>query len=518
MLLWGLGRYGLWDDESMTSLAALGVIESGDTSAIHGTNITAYREGLLLKNLHDRSTPPLSAYVAGVSMKVLGPSAFAARLPFAIMGVALMSFIVIAVMRSGLGIVDSAIWYLAFLGNTSLFLFLRQCRYYAPSILLTVLTVFLYLKWKGGKRRLVGIGLLIALLFASNYMACVALLACLGVDYLIWKRRDVVFGIDNILRLAAVIALPCLAILLVWNPLATKFGSYTQANSIFDRITLFFWNLRDMNEAGFLIAGLVLAAAMIALFFRDVWLMRGLLAMIVYTVVVSIVSPQLVKGASLADIRYLVPLIPLCIAVGVRAYLQLFRNKPILVLVLAFPFFWTNLASGTFLTQQGVLSVPMEYFGELLSPPSEPYSPTVDWIRANVPKGASIWVLPDYMTYPLMFHAPEPVYAWQLNPEQKKDPQFKDLPDIHFKGLQLPDYIIIFGPMVVQMRGMLQQWKQQGADYQEIYRINTFWKDLYRPELFWRTFKPITGFDPETQAIYIFKHLSSSGDLQKKHP
>ena len=95
-------------------------------------------------------------------------------------------------------------------------------------------------------------------------------------------------------------------------------------------------------------------------------------------------------------------------------------------------------------------------------------------------------------------------------PSRKKTPQFKDLPDIHFKGVVLPDYIIIFGPMVAQIRAMLQQWRGQGADYEEIYRINTFWKDLYRPELFWRTFKPITGSDPETQAIYIFKKTSET--------
>jgi len=108
--------------------------------------------------------------------------------------------------------------------------------------------------------------------------------------------------------------------------------------------------------------------------------------------------------------------------------------------------------------------------------------------------------------------------AWQLNPEQKKDPQFKDLPDIHFKGVVLPDYIIVFGPMVVQIRGMLQQWNHEGINYEEVYTINTFWKDLYRPELFWRTFKPIIEFDPDTQAIYIFKRTSSALDAQHLHP
>jgi hypothetical protein len=109
------------------------------------------------------------------------------------------------------------------------------------------------------------------------------------------------------------------------------------------------------------------------------------------------------------------------------------------------------------------------------------------------------------MTYPLMYHAPDAVYAWQLRPDQKKQDQFKDLPDIHFQGIVSPDYIVVFGPSVIQIRSLLQRWKTMGVKYDEIYRINTFWKDLYRPELFWRTFKPITGFDIETQGIYIFK-------------
>jgi len=109
------------------------------------------------------------------------------------------------------------------------------------------------------------------------------------------------------------------------------------------------------------------------------------------------------------------------------------------------------------------------------------------------------------MTYPLMFHAPQAVYAWQLRPEQKDEEQFKNLPDIHFQGLVPPDYIVVFGPSVVQIRKLMGQWSMQGMDYQEVTRLLTFWKDLYRPELFWRTFKPIENFDPNTEAIYIFK-------------
>ena len=38
--------------------------------------------------------------------------------------------------------------------------------------------------------------------------------------------------------------------------------------------------------------------------------------------------------------------------------------------------------------------------------------------------------------------------------------------------------------------------------------LDFFWKDLYRPELFWRTFKPITGYNKNIEAIYVFKHVA----------
>jgi len=500
-----LGRYALWDDETMVSLAAEGILETGDTTAVHGRNIVAYRNGLVLKNLSDRSTPPLSSYITAVSFALFGKTAWAARIPFALMGMALMTLAAFMMGKSNLTARETFVLSIGILGNTSLILFLRQCRYYAPSILLSVLIAVCYIRWRRENKGLLGMAILSVPLFAANYMGCAALFACLAVDYLLWKRREFSVQWKEIALAGMIAGLPCVAIASVWNPFTTQFGAYTQSNGLLDRITLLWWNFRDMNEAGFLIGGLVLASLLLIFIRRDIWLTRGLLALVVYTIVISIVSPQLVKQASLADIRYLAPLIPLGIVLAVATYLKLFGNRAYLCLALAFPVFCTNLASGTFIGQQGLRSVPLEFLGELISPPPEPYSPTAEWIRGNIPKGSTVWVLPDYMTYPLMFHAPDVVYAWQLNLDQKKDPQFRDLPNIHFKGKELPEYIIVFGPIVIQMRDMFQQWKMKGIDYKEIYIINTFWKDLYRPELFWRTFRPVLGYDPETESIYCFK-------------
>ena len=231
MFFWGIGKYALWDDETMTSLAAMGVIQTGDTSAVHGQNITAYRAGILLKDLHDRSTPPLSAYLCASSIKLLGPSSFSARLPFAILGFLLMIWAVFLIYRSSISALESAIWYLAISGNISLFLFMRQCRYYAPAVFMTVLVTTAYLRWRRDNRGLLLIAPLIVLLFASNYMVCAAVILCLIVDYLIWKRREVGLNFKDVFVAGLIVGIPCLAIKSVWNPYVTKYGDYPKLST-----------------------------------------------------------------------------------------------------------------------------------------------------------------------------------------------------------------------------------------------------------------------------------------------
>src|SRR5690348_2385313 len=76
-----LGHYALWDDESYTALSAEAVWQTGDTSAIVGKNIVAFRQGTLLKNLHDRFQPPLPAYLAAPFVGEMGNTSLAARIP-----------------------------------------------------------------------------------------------------------------------------------------------------------------------------------------------------------------------------------------------------------------------------------------------------------------------------------------------------------------------------------------------------------------------------------------------------
>src|SRR5262249_36280759 len=154
-------------------------------------------------------------------------------------------------------------------------------------------------------------------------------------------------------------------------------------------------------------------------------------------------------------------------------------------IVLALIAFETNLLNGAWINDTKPPRTPLRstliwYMGELADPLPEPYSPTIEWLKNNVEKGKSIWVLPDYATYPLMFYAPEFVYAWQF---QGKLPEaFKNLPPIHVVGGALPDYIIAFGPIIEQL-GKIKF--AEGISYQTMTVLPVYWHDMYRPELFW---------------------------------
>jgi 4-amino-4-deoxy-L-arabinose transferase-like glycosyltransferase len=512
MLFARLGHYAIWDDEAMIALSAKGILRTGDTSVLIDHNINAFRNGLLVRDLCDRSTPPLSAYLAAASMSVFGENTWALRFPFALFGLATVALVMSWALKDKASTQAQILIGMGLLCNVSLILYSRQCRYYAPTVFFTVAVVWCCLHWRGSRRSLFEIAGLSVLLFAANYFSYVALYACIAFDYLVWGRKEKNLKFPDWLSLFVPQVILCAGIALHWNPLGTKFGEYVQKNSFSERVTLFFWNLRDMNQCEFCIALLLLIAAALAIVKKDTRMARGTVAILIYVILITAMSPQLLAQTSVADIRYLVPLIPLCIVLEVFVIRTLagtfFHWAVIPVALLAFgtnllnggPWLWHGSRTTTYLSSIG------NYVSELISPPQDPYTVTALWINRNVASGESIYVVPDYMVYPLIFHAPRPVYAWQLE-GNNQDPQYRGLPDIHFKGRLMPDYIIVFGPMVQDItRELKMAAAERGLVYEQVAKLDCFWQDMFRPELFWRTFTPIKKYNRNLEAIYVFKH------------
>jgi hypothetical protein len=207
-----------------------------------------------------------------------------------------------------------------------------------------------------------------------------------------------------------------------------------------------------------------------------------------------------------AEIRLVSTVIPLAIAVETGAICLLLDRIPWLALSAAALVFGTNLIHGGPLLPLGLHSTIWDYASELMDPPPEPYTPTADWVRENVAEGQSVWVSPNPETYPLMWYAPRALYAWQLDWPPR--PDFAGLPRIHFKGQELPDYVVSFGPYTNDALQSLRDMKHLGLRYELAARIPVYWRDMYRPELFWRTFTPIAHFDMVNESIYIFKRTN----------
>lgn len=510
LIFTNLGWYAFWNDEAYTALLAKSVWRTGDTHALIGHNILAFQGGAALENLRHRFDPPLPYYLAAPFLGLLGDRAFAGRLPFALCGLATIALMVHWAWREK---ASTPVWVAlaaAILGNVSLMLYSRQCRYYALAMLCSTALAYLYLLGCGAEtlrlqrlRRLAAMAAVSLCLLATNYINYAALYVCAAVDYLVWGRKRCRLSRRDLVVLLAPQVIVGGLIVCVWNPLGRPVVPHESASWLSERLTLLWWNLRDLSFCEYGVGLLLVAAPFLGLIAKETWLLRIPVAILVYVVVTALLSPQPVGVTDCADVRYLVPLIPPCVVLGVLVVRALTWRAPVLALPLAVLAFGTNLLHGEPLWGKPVRSTIVEYVGELARRRTTAYGAAAAWINENVAEGESIWVLPEYAVSPLMFHAPKAVYAWQLS--WPPSDQFRNLPEIHFKERVSPDYIVAFGPVVGPLRKVLATWETSGRSYREIAALDIYWRDDIRPELHWHAFRPVVRFNPETEGVYVFR-------------
>jgi len=177
LVLPGLGGARLWADEGDTAVFARTILARGLPYAWDGRTFTESDRGLRLNDdLVMVGTPWLPFYATAASFAVLGKSAFAARLPFALCGiacVALLYLLVEALTRDRRTALTAA---LLLLGSVPFLLFARQCRHYAPNALFTVVALLGFVRLRE-RPRAPGFALGAVLLFYSHPLPAVAALA-----------------------------------------------------------------------------------------------------------------------------------------------------------------------------------------------------------------------------------------------------------------------------------------------------------------------------------------------------
>ena len=510
LLFYRLGAYALWDDEAGTALTARSVLRHADISAlVDEHNVFAYRAGFGIEDLKLRYVLPLPVLLTAAGFVSAGDqTALAARIPFACLGLGTVGFVLWWARRRQASPLLLALLALGLVLNVSFLLHSRQCRYFAPATFFSTIIVFIYLTPRWTIRRLVIAGVLSALLFASSYLCFAALWAVLALDYLIWRRKESRVS----LRQAAALFVPQILLgavvaaiwnPLVWKPLGIGADGASLRNSPAQWCQLFLWQWRELNQCEFACGALVAAGLLIGLRRGDRWLVRGTVALTIYLGAVTALSPQPVAITTFADVRYLMPVIPLGVFLAARTLVELTGTRALPALGLGIIAFGSNALHGGPLLWSGLRSTFVEYLRELHRPPPDPYAVTADWINRNVGKGESVWAVPDHTPYPLMFHAPKAVYAWQLAAPPAG--QFAGLPMIHFRGLEAPNYVVVFGPAIEPAGKILAEMRSVGVPYRLVAVLDHYWRELHRPELIWHRFTPMTEFDRNREAIYIFR-------------
>ena len=520
-----LGYYSLWTDEASTAITAVGVWRTGDTSAwLDDHNLLTYRDGLLLKQQKDRYTSPLQFYLVAPFVGLLGHSSFACRLPFAICGMGTVLVIVCWLRRLQ---PPDVVWIAAaiiLLGNASFFLFQRQCRYYALATFLTTLVAYLYCHWDGSRWRLLGIAAVMSLLLTSQYLDYAAVVECLVIDHGIWgRRRRAIRGVDWLVLIVPQLV-TAVIVCRIWNPIeraaSVVGGAGTAAHQavamqshawIYGLLKLFWWNLRDLIACDFVILPLLVLCPLLYLLQKKDWLLRAPMALLMFVAGIALFTAHPMPAVGNAEVRYLAPLLPLCIGIGILAVSGITyvaatpaspfseRKKGGDAGVAATNTKWLG-ASVVLLLSFATQSSALKYYRELWHPAVEPYTPVAQWVRQNIPAHSTVYVCPDWCVSPMMWNAPQATYVWQLSDPPK--PDYANLADIYMKGRIPPDYLIAFGPYVSEIDQWRAFFQQKGVRYKPAATIPVYYKEMFRPELIWRSFKTIEPAMGEQISIF----------------
>ena len=522
-----LGDHLFWDDEANTAIYARNLLHFGRITAWDGTNLMSYaRGGALGEDLGaELRVPTLPAYVAAASMAIFGETTSAGRLPFVLAGTASVGLLALW-MRRHLGHRFPCYvpgWLLAL--SPAMLLYARNCRYYALGVLFSLLVWTL---WAPGRARtgrlqepwltrrailrLAAAALAMLLLLRTQYLNAAALIVTLPLFFLDRRYRQP----RQYVLLAVLVGTT--AIYGVWvmataNPWTAQYDAGPVVQNPWIRFAVnLAWYLRDLGTheffpwllvavpaVPFVLARLPAARAVVrrAGRLRPLAVRSGILIAVLlgYVIFATVMLPADMGKGPLAEMRYVVPLIAVGCAVGGLAAVilgQLFRPLGLVVLLLLVMTNWLHLG---FLvprfdrTRVWWPPTLCRYVYELGHSYPSGNEALVE-LLGQLPPGASVRVLPTFMTYPPMFYAPRLHYCDQLTEKKSiREDLRRELPDYLFVERARPDVIVVPPPLLREVVDDLNQRYGEGA-YRLQKTLDAYFNYTTKPEIPMRWFWP----------------------------
>ena len=452
LLLWGLSSKYLWQDEAATAVMSQRMLRFGRPLAYDGVNLITidWFRGKDQDSEPQGTTDPQKAVqyfidqgdykpdtswrfqpwgqfiLTAISLKALGSTTLAARLPFALAGILAVLLLYRFVLENFASPLMATLAALLLVFNAYWILHSRQCRYYPLSSLFLIITLMAYAHWqRGGRWGAAAFVLAAWCWFQVDYGTFWPVMLVLFVDAFIAQRRSLWRPALVGVALAAAIA-PFFYYFELWRRKSTQVGTLSRR----------FWiNLYNLNEY---VAPLLILLAAIALL---AWRWRKLAAAERRIVAIACAT---ILGFSLwvpliapaPFLRYVIILAPLgCLLAawvlvrGCGSRLGLawlgaavliltpWMSKPFHPLIQA-PSWYKHVR----FSDLSLSTMVKEIFGHR----PDPNRLVIEWLQQNAAPSDEILI--NYEDIPLMFYLPNPIRgglsAFRAEDDAKTPPAF----------------------------------------------------------------------------------------------
>lgn len=238
VFLYNLDNQYLWQDEAQTALVSKTILTHGIPLGYDGKNFFSQQTkdeygGKYIWKWHTW----MPFYLVAVSFKIFGTNTFAARLPFALFGVATVLLTYFFTKSLSNNRKTTAIATILLLLSVSFIILSRQCRYYSLIAFFSLLGLYSYSVLPEKQKTGSAIFLLSAILiFHCHQLFCVILLASVFIHSLICNRQQLV----KIFILSVIIVL----INFPWLIFSSEM-TYTEISSLRFFNHAFFWYLKQ---------------------------------------------------------------------------------------------------------------------------------------------------------------------------------------------------------------------------------------------------------------------------------
>jgi len=514
-----LDNHPFWDDEANTAIYGRNLIETGQMTAWDGRNLVGYAYGGALgEDLGpELRVPGLPACLAALGMLLFGQNTFGGRIMFVIAGIASVGLLAVW-MRRHFG--RRFAWWLPPLLlalSPAFLLYIRNCRYYAPGVMLTLLV---WVFWAPGSSRrtaartrlfdgqsvlrYAGGAAATVLLLLTHYLNAAAALVTLPMFFLDRRyRQPRQYVLLGVIAAAAIVCGTW--ILITANPLAADYSA--AGGDLFQPPEYPGWwphfykhlgyLLRDLGTHEFLpwclVAVLILPWLPVGLRrFRPLALRGWILVavVLVYVVLAAAVTPSDMGKGRFAEMRYVVPLIApgsvlAAIALVIlRAGARWLAAAGLLLLVT------TNVLHLGFLADRLDGASPWwppmlyHYVREIRNDYRTGNEAMIE-LLGKLPEGTTVRVWPSHMVYPPMFYVPKLHYCDQLTRRKKiREDLRAELAgrDYLFKKSSRPDVVLVPAMNVLEVWKRLA-WRLKDDRYELVNALAEHFNYTTKPEI-----------------------------------